>query len=144
MIIDNFPDGEIPLGRLSEEARSWVDLNKMHEALGLDGQSSDESEDGLEGSTYAVHKLQWRSEEVLKRYRKVKISQVQANGKRRTGAAPRKRVRLQNQSESLRLAPTGKPINLYDKAWYDGLSTRQKRDLAATDALKFLTSADLE
>lgn len=118
----------------------------MHAALQIHGQSSDDS-DGENGEpTYYVVTMPWRAPEVLKRYQWVnpRNNTETVHGKRRSGAIPRKRVRSRIQKASSRPAPAGLPQNLYNNDWYTALSARQKRDLDAKPAIKFMTSPDLD
>lgn len=119
---------------------------RMHHALGLYGQSSDESDGGGKQGTYDVRKLKWRHPDVVQRYGRAnpKKHALNSYGKRKTGAPPRDRVRPRNPIESARPPPIGLPLNLYDPVWYNDLRAGAKRDLKAKPAIKFLTNPDVD
>lgn len=136
------PDPDILIDRLSYEKRAWLDVERMHDALKLTGQSSDESVAGED--VYYVRKMDWRSQEVVKHYDFLKIAQnagFDQYGKRRSGTKPRTRKRRQGAALTSRRPPAGLPINLYDAGWYMALSKRDQRDLDAKEAIEFLTAA---
>lgn len=141
------PDEDTALGRLTESAKAWIDLQRIHDALGKEGQSSDESDNGgQEDPVYEVRVMEWRAEEVVQRYARANPRKhiLNLHGKRKAGTLPRNRVRVRNASASVRAPPTGKPINLYNPEWYGKLSARQKLSLNAAPPIKYLTSADAD
>lgn len=146
IILEHMPDDQIPTDELDANAKAWTDLLRMHEALGLHGQSSDESDGGEGNGTYEVRKLKWRHPDVVRRYGRANPKKHALNlyGKRKTGALPRDRVRPRNPTESARPPPIGLPLNLYDPGWYDDLRAGAKRDLQAKPAMEFLTTADAD
>lgn len=126
-ILTNGPDPTIPIAQLSFEKKAWIDVNNMHAALGLVGQSSDESVAGE--SSYYVRKMDWRSPDVVKCYELVKKAQstgFNMYGKRSPGTKPRDRKRRQGASLTSRTAPAGLPSNLYDGDWYQSLTYWQQ------------------
>ena len=49
-IMERLPDPDIPITELDDESKAWIDDYKIVDTLGIDGQSSDESdgdEDGI-------------------------------------------------------------------------------------------------
>lgn len=141
-ILANGPDTAIPVDELSHAKMAWMDVQVMHSKLGLAGQSSDESPD--ERDVSIVREMDWRAPEVIQRYELVKKAQgsgLNRFGKRLPGTKPRTRIRRAGIASTARNAPAGLPINLYNPEWYLSLSGREKDDLAAKPAIRFLTHA---
>ncbi|KAF9528323.1 hypothetical protein CPB83DRAFT_894577 [Crepidotus variabilis] len=109
----------------------------MHEALGLEGMSSDESE--AEDSTRYVKVMDWRSGDVIKRYKRIDPERARMTkwGKNLPGTKPQNRKRRSNALLSSCPPPTGKPINMYNADWYAALTLYQKQDLKASPAMEF-------
>jgi hypothetical protein len=143
--MERLPDPDIPIAELDDESKAWIDNYTIVDTLGIDRQSSDES-DGDEDGVYNVKLLHWRSKELVKRLNKADRVRKTTNkyGNRRPGTKQRirKRRSVRDSQETTRPPPTGKPINFYNKEWYMSLTTQQKRDLDAESELEFLTSLD--
>lgn len=123
---------------LDEETRKWMSTSEMHQQLGPEGMSSDDSE-ADENGRY-VRKIEWRSPEVIERYALVDSLRRSMTkwGTLKRGCKPQERKREERAPGSSRPAPTGKPINFYDPAWYNKLTPLEKRDLKAETAMEFL------
>jgi hypothetical protein len=130
-----------------EEDKARIDRFNLVSALGLEGMSSDESDED-DSNAYNVKILKWRSKRAVKRLSKNDFLRVTTNkfGNKKPGNRPRTRKRksARDARESLREAPAGKPINLYDEDWYMALTPQEKRDLAPKPAMAFLTTIDEE
>lgn len=112
----------------------------MHQALGLEGQSSDEAPDN--NDVCIVREQDWKDKGVVRRYEVVKRQQATGFnrfGKRLPGTKPRIRVRRAGAAFTTRRAPSGLPINLYDPGWYASLTSREQEDLNAQEPIIFLT-----
>jgi len=139
-------DPDIPIAELDDESKAWIDNYKIVDTLGIDGQSSDES-DGDENGVYNVKLLHWRNKELVKRLNKeVRVRKTMNKyGNRRPGTKQRIRKRrsvVRDLQEMTRPPPTRKPINFYSEEWYMLLTTQQKHDLNAEAELDFLTLLD--
>ena len=137
-------EGEPSEELLKESTVAWKDHLTVIETLGIEGQSSDET-DEEDPNVYNVRILPWRSKELVK---KVAITDKARNttngyGNPRPGNRPRTRKRRKDAKESHRKPPRGKPLNYYDKDWYNNLTHGQKRALDALRVVPFLeTSID--
>ena len=144
-IMERLPDPEIAIAELDDESKVWIDNYNIVDTLGIDGQSSDES-DGDEEGVYNVKLIHWRNKKLVKRLNKVDGVRRTTNkyGNRRPGTKRRirKRRSVRDSRETTRPPPTGKPINFYSEEWYMSLTTQQKRDLNAESEMAFLTSLD--
>lgn len=114
----------------------------MHQALGLEGMSSDDS-DG-DDSVRVVRHMEWRNPDVIRRYKMVDENRTQMTtwGKRLPGTTPQQRKRRRDAGASTRPPPTGKPWNLYNPAWYAKLTSLEKEQLKAGPVLTFYTTAN--
>lgn len=144
-IMERLPDPDIPIAELDDESKTWIDNYKIVDTLGIDGQSSDES-DGDGDGVYNVKLLHWRNKELVKRLNKTdkvrKTTNKYSNRRPGTKQRVRKRRSVRDLRETTRPPPTGKPINFYNEEWYMSLTTQQKRDLDAESELEFLTLLD--
>ena len=131
-IMERLPDPDIPITELDDESKAWIDNYKIVDTLGVDGQSSDES-DGDEDGVYNVKLLHWRNKELVKRLNKMdkvrKTTNKYGNHRPGTKQRIRKRRSIRDSQEMTWPPPTGKPINFYSVEWYMLLTTQQKRDL---------------
>ena len=127
---------------LDDQTKMWLDAHRMHEQLGLEGMSSDDSE--VETPERYVRAMSWRSHDVVKHYKKIDLYRKKMTkwGKYLPGTKPPTRHRIRGAPSSSRPPPTGKPINLYDAEWYAGLTHGQRVDLKAKAAMNFLIEAD--
>ncbi|KAF9523439.1 hypothetical protein CPB83DRAFT_839683 [Crepidotus variabilis] len=140
IIVRNLPDPKMverEYDLLDNEALQWLDAQQMHEALGLEGMSLDESE--AEDSTRYVKVMDWRSSNVIKHYKKIDSGRARMMkwGKNLPGTKPQNRKRRSNALPSNRPPPTGKPINMYNADWYAALTSYQKQDLKAGPTMEF-------
>jgi len=89
-IEERLPDPTIPIGSLTDEAKSWIDCYRIVDTLGLEGQSSDESSDDDNGD-FNVKTLEWRSKKLVKKLKATDDARKTTNryGNRRSGAQPR-------------------------------------------------------
>ena len=142
-VLERLPDPQIPIEDLDEESKAWIDNYKIVDALGLDGQSSDESDDDNDG-VYNVKILDWRNKNLVKRLNKADAARKTTNkyGTRRPGTKSRThKMRLARDSRVTgRVARTEKPINFYNEDWYMALTAQQKIDLKAGPMVEFPTS----
>ena len=92
--MERLPDPDIPIAELDDESKAWIDKYTIVDTLGIDGQSSDES-DGDEDGVYNVKLLHWRSKELVKRLNKADRVRKTTNkyGNRRPGTKQRIRKR---------------------------------------------------
>jgi hypothetical protein len=129
-------------GLLEESTAAWRDHLTVIETLGVEGQSSDET-DEEDPNLYNVRTLPWRSKElVLKASMTDKArNTTNAYGNPRSGNRPRTRKRRKNAKPSQRKAPRGKPLNYYDRDWYANLTQGQRQALSAVPALPFLDTS---
>ena len=143
--MERLPNPDIPITELDDESKAWINNYKIMDTLGIDGQSSDES-DGDEDGVYNVKLIHWRNKELVKRLNKADKVRKTTNkyGNRRPGTKQRirKRRSVRDLQETTRPPPTRKPINFYSEEWYMSLTTQQKRDLDAEPELEFLTLLD--
>lgn len=124
-----------------KDLKEWRHIMKTVGWLGQEGMSSDESDvEGLE-EVYHIKTLPWRRPEVVRymdildRERKLPNQAIFS----RKGRKPSKRVRSAKVLLSDRNAVNGLPVDLYDREWYDGLTTRERRALKpATEPYKWL------
>ncbi|KAF8875146.1 hypothetical protein BD779DRAFT_1476173 [Infundibulicybe gibba] len=118
--------------RLDGFAHGWQLLHNLVDSLGVDGTSSDESDD----EDYAVKIKPWRSTEVRDMLIYIDNNRTTRNalGNKIPGGRPRERVRKSHAPVSMDSAVPCLAMNFYDKAWYDSLTERQRFDLAAAAA----------
>ncbi|KAF8809183.1 hypothetical protein BYT27DRAFT_7254706, partial [Phlegmacium glaucopus] len=108
---------------------AWEILALMVHRLGVDGNSSDETDAG-DGS-YAVRVKEWRSSQVKRLLRFIDNNRTQTNayGNNKPGNPPRKRIRRTYPPVSTDRPIACLPLNFYDKTWYDSLSPLQQAQL---------------
>ena len=112
-------------GRTDE---AWEALDFVVGTLSRGGTSSDESETDTSGQKqYFVKNMSWRSKEVTHLLRIVDDNRNTSNGV--GGRRSRKRTVRRPGSATARNAPSGLPLNFYDRAWYNDLSESDKRAL---------------
>ncbi|KAF8509295.1 hypothetical protein BU17DRAFT_99083 [Hysterangium stoloniferum] len=144
-ITERLPDPEILIEELNDKSKAWIDNHMIVDNLGVEGQSSDETDEDSDG-VYTVKQLNWRNRELIKMLNGVDAVRRTTNkyGNRRPGTAPRTRKRksARDSHPTARAPPTGKPINFYSEDWYMGLTQQEKIALKAKPALEFLTSLD--
>ena len=144
-IIKRLPDPEIPLEELDDDSKAWIDSYNIIDKLGIDGQSSDETDEDNEG-VYSVKLLNWRNKQLIKRLNNADEVRRTMNkyGTRRPGTKRRTRKRrsARDARQTVRPPPTGKPINFYNEDWYMSLTRQQKKDLNAGPEFGLLTSLD--
>jgi hypothetical protein len=94
--------------------------------LGVDGYSSDESCNELEG--YAVRCMPWQNRKLQKVVSKANQAHRTHGPNRNRLSGPSKCRRLYHSYPpvSLRQAPQELPINFYDHDWYSRLSPEEK------------------
>jgi len=118
---------------------TWDTLFYIVDTLTIAGMSSDESDTNESNRPiYRVKRRAWRSKALTRYLILVDHDQNKTNayGNIRSGNPPRTRVRHSNNALSVRDPPTNLPINFYNEDWYSGLTNKQKRDLAAKDAVE--------
>ncbi|KAF8523377.1 hypothetical protein BU17DRAFT_63944 [Hysterangium stoloniferum] len=144
-ITERLPDPEILFEELNDKSKAWIDNHTTVDNLGVEGQSSDETDEDSDG-VYTVKRLNWRNRELIKSLNGVDAVRRTTNkyGNRRPGTAPRTRKRksARDSHPTARAPPTGKPINFYSEDWYMGLTQQEKITLKAKPELEFLTSLD--
>jgi hypothetical protein len=127
--LDHLP-GE---GQPADEATdAWNQHFEITEILGVEGQSSDET-DEENPNVYNVRILPWRNKEFVQKNSLTDQARNTTNayGNPRAGNRPRTRKRRRDAKVSERKAPRGKPINYYDQEWYYKLTPGQRRALEA-------------
>ncbi|KAG6915612.1 hypothetical protein DXG01_010727 [Tephrocybe rancida] len=139
--IDTCQDGD------RQDDPKWRKLLTMTHILGVDGQSSDESDVDHGQRIFRVRRQFWRSREVsdLLRYIDAKRNVATVMGNLRPGAAPRqrKRIRADSHRTSQQIAAR-MPINLYNNDWYNSLESVTKVKLAVKNAMALYELADAE
>jgi hypothetical protein len=108
------------------------------EGLGMDGQSSDET-DVEDRDQVIVKKREWRDKKINKLLIKIDNCRavLLATGSHRPGTQPVRRIRGVRTPNSQREAVAKLPINFYDKIWYDSLTPVEQRQLDAGPVLAF-------
>lgn len=108
----------------------------MIQHLGVDGQSSDESD----GEDLLVSHQEWRSDQITQLLELCDESRPSTTelGTRRPGAKPRERIREDNPQPSRRVPKPGLPINFYNPLWYASLGegTTAQLDIDAQLAMR--------
>ncbi|KAG6904834.1 hypothetical protein DXG01_006814, partial [Tephrocybe rancida] len=121
-------------------------LTMMH-ILGVDGQSSNESDLDHGQRIFWVRRQFWRSKKVsdLLHYIDAKQNITTVIGNLHPGAAPhqRKRIRADSCHASQKIA-VHMPINLYNTNWYNSLEYVMKAKLAVKNAIALYELADTE
>ena len=133
--MDHLPGEGLPADEATE---AWNDHLELTETLGIEGQSSDETDED-NPNTYNVRILPWRNKQFLQKNSMTDEAKNTTNayGNPRAGNRPRIRKRRRDMKVSERKAPRGKPINYYDQEWYSKLSHGQKRALGAVPEKPF-------
>ncbi|KAG6818902.1 hypothetical protein H0H93_000449 [Arthromyces matolae] len=111
--------------------RAWALLFDMVDKLGVEGQSSDESDDDEKGP-YRVKTQAWRNPNVTSLLRHIDSHRPTRNhlGNRRPGAASRERKIVRDMStRPIGKIPAKRPSNMYNDGWYEGLSNVLKAKL---------------
>jgi len=67
--MERLPDSEIPIEQLNDESKAWIDNYNIVDTLGVDGQSSDYTDEDNEG-VYNVKSLNWRNRKLVRRLNK--------------------------------------------------------------------------
>ena len=108
---------------------AWDILALMVEKLGIDGNSSDETDD--EDRSYAIRFREWRSGEVKRLLQFIDDNRTLTNayGNNKPGNPPHKRVRKTYPPVTKDNPIARLPLNFYDKIWYDSLSPLQQTQL---------------
>ena len=127
---------------LEESTVAWQDHLTIIETLGVEGQSSDETDED-DPNMYNVRTLPWRSKELVMKVAMTDKARNTTNGygNPRPGNRPRTRKRRRDAKQSQRKPPREKPLNYYDKNWYDKLMHGQKRALGTLPAVPFLDTS---
>ena len=124
------------------DAKQWRRILQTLKSYGPDGMSSDDSDvEGLD-EVFRVNTLYWRRAEataymdILDNERKARNQSVYS----KSGSKPARRIRSENPKVSDRWAVTGLPIALYNRTWFDGLKTMERRALQVDSTpLKWIT-----
>lgn len=144
-IMERLPNPETPLEELDDESKAWIDNYNVVDKLGIDGQSSDETDEDNEGA-YDVKLLNWRNKKLIKSLNRADEVRKTTNkyGTRRPGTKRRTRKRrsARDARPTARPPPTGKPINFYQEDWYMSLTSQQQKDLKAGPEFVLLNSLD--
>ncbi|KAF8880257.1 hypothetical protein BD779DRAFT_1473896 [Infundibulicybe gibba] len=113
-----------------DKKQIWKVLADMVSSLGVDGQSSDESD----GETHLVRFKEWRSAEILELLEFIDENRKTTNnyGNPIGGAQPHARIRPTYPPASAHQPVAGLPKNFYSRAWYDSLTDIQQKQLAAS------------
>lgn len=127
---------------IEESTPAWQDHLDIVETLGVEGQSSDETDDE-DPNVYNVRILPWRNKELV---RKVSMNDQAKNttnayGNQRSGNRPRVRKRRRDARPSQRKPPRGKPLNYYNQEWYKKLTSGQRQALGALPERPFLDTS---
>lgn len=114
----------------------WGLLGDMVDRLGVDGQSSDDSD----GGEFTVSYLDWRSDQVtqLLDFCDENRTLTTESGNRRPGTVPRERIREDNPRPSRRGPKIGLPRNFYNDLWYASLGTTAREDVDAQPPIPLL------
>ncbi len=143
--MERLPDSEIPIEQLDDESKAWIDNYNIVDTLGVDGQSSDDTDEDNEG-VYNVKSLNWRNRKLVRRLNKGdevrRTTTKYGNHRPGTKRRIRKRRSEREARQTTRPPLTGKPINFYSEDWYMSLTQREKIVLQAAPEFKFLTSLD--
>lgn len=117
-------------GQEADNNNAWALLFAMSEALGHDGHSSDESDDG---DKKVVLCKEWRSAEVNELLRFIDDNRTTKNayGTPLPGSTPSVRVWGRHGPFSQKSAVAGLPRNFYDNVWFDALTEIEKAHLDA-------------
>lgn len=104
----------------------------MVDELGMDGNSSDESEDE-DNEGYIIRRKNWRSGHLKQLLMFIDANRnfTNAYGNPLPGGRPHTRLRSNHAPISLRRVPACLPKKFYDEAWYDLLSPVLKNQLKA-------------
>ena len=124
------------------DAKQWRRILQTLKSYGPDGMSSDDSDvEGLD-EVFRVNTLYGRRAEataymdILDNERKARNQSEYS----KSGSKPARRVRSENPKVSDRRAVTGLPIALYNRTWFDGLKTMERRALQVDSTpLKWIT-----
>lgn len=124
---------------IEDSTAAWQDHFTIIETLGVEGHSSDDT-DEEHPNTYNVRVLPWRNKELVEKLRMTDTAKNTTNayGNLRAGNRPRTRKRRRDAKLSQRKPPRGKPLNYYDQEWYDKLTPGQKRALGTLPETPFL------
>lgn len=100
----------------------------MVDELGMDGNSSDESE----GENHVIRRKGWRSKEVgqLLQFIDANRNVTNAYGNPLPGGRPHARLRTNHAPMTRHPTPACLPKNFYDKTWYDTLTPFSQKQLA--------------
>lgn len=109
----------------------------MVDTLGVDGNSSDES-DTETPNTYVVRAKEWRSAEVRKLLEFIDQNRKMTNayGNPLPGNRPRSRIRQRYPPTSQYAAVYELPRNFYSDIWYDSLTEVEQAHLGAKDPVR--------
>ena len=127
---------------IEELTPAWKDHLDIVEMLGVEGQSSDET-DEEDPNIYNIRILPWRNKELVKKVAMTDEAKNTTNayGNPRPGNRPRVRKWRRDAKPSQRKAPRGKPLNYYNQEWYKKLTPGQKRALGAAEEKPFLDTS---
>jgi len=127
---------------IEELTPAWKDHLDIVEMLGVEGQSSDET-DEEDPNIYNIRILPWRNKELVKKVAMTDEAKNTTNtyGNLRPGNRPRVRKWRRDAKPSQRKAPRGKPLNYYNQEWYKKLTPGQKRALGAAEEKPFLDTS---
>ena len=120
-------------GAQGSNNEAWQTLHLMVDTLGIDGNSSDETDD----EDYTVRTKDWRSADVktLLEYIDHNRKTSNAHGNTLPGNRPRRRVRRRHPPPSTHEPVAALPLNFYDQTWYDSLTEIQQVQLGAMDTI---------
>jgi hypothetical protein len=127
---------------VEESTAAWQDHLTIIETLGVEGQSSDDT-DEEDPNIYNVRILPWRSKELIKKLSMTDKARNTTNafGNPRSGNRPRIRKQRRDAGQSQRKAPRRKLLNYYSQEWYRKLTDGQKRALGALPVKPFLDTS---
>ncbi|KAG6849444.1 hypothetical protein H0H93_008470 [Arthromyces matolae] len=122
---------------------AWHAMFEVVDALDVDGQSSDESDD--ERHVFRVKVQTWRNPEVTTLLRFIDEHRPSHShlGNRRPGAPPRDRWICREESgRPYEKVPAGLPANLYNPAWYHTLNMHLQTSLGVNDPIGLPSVSD--
>lgn len=121
-------------GVQGRQKEAWQALYTMLNTLGVDGNSSDETDD----ETHTVKIREWRSAEVMTLLRYIDENRKRTNGYGNPlpGARPRLRTRPRYPLTSRREAMACLPRNFYNDAWYDSLTEIEQVQLGVGEPVE--------
>ena len=142
MLLKHILEGHIGDGDPYNDAKQWRRILQTLKSYGPDGMSSYDSDvEGLD-EVFCVNTLYWRQAKVTA-YMDILDNECKAHNQSiysKSGSKPARQVQSENPKVSDQWAVTGLPIALYNRTWFDGLKTMERRALQVdSTSLKWIT-----